>query len=128
MPACKKIPVPRRGICAGDLDRRIKIKARSLLPSTSGVKVGESFATVKTVWAAMKSTKGRQSWYSTNLDKAVTHAFYVRWYDGIESNFWVEYKSENYDIVEVDNLDERGEFAVLYCNVKGDADSPVNHA
>jgi head-tail adaptor len=61
------------------------------------------------------------------MEQDVTHVFGIRWFDGLTADYWVEYKSENYDILDVENIDERGEFALLYCNVRGDKDEPVNH-
>jgi len=128
VPVCKSIRPPRRGLCSGDLDRRITIKSRALAAPSSGVDFEENFAAGKTVWAALKTSKGRAMFYATNMDVAVTHVFYVRWYDTLTADLWVEYKSENYDIVEVENLDERDDWALLYCNVRGDSSDEVNFA
>jgi SPP1 family predicted phage head-tail adaptor len=95
---------------------------------TSTVDFGENFDSGKTVWAALKTTQGREMFYTTNMDEAVSHIFYVRWYDTLTSDLWVRFNGENYDIVQVENLDERDQFAALYCNVRGDSTDAVNDA
>ena len=128
MADCQKIKIPKRGICAGDLNKIIYIKSRSLETPKSGVDFSENFSAGKRVWAGLKTTKGRAMFYTTNMDQGVTHIFYIRWYAGLTSDYWIEYKGENYDIAQVDNLDESDQFYAVYCNVRGDKDSKVNHA
>lgn len=127
MTRCKPIRVDHRGICAGTMDRIVEIHSRDL-EEPLDVDYSLPFTLVKKVWAALKTTKGRASFYSTNTDEAVSHIFYVRWFDTITANLWVKYAGENYDIIDVENLDERSEFAALYCNVRGDQTVPVNDA
>jgi len=110
------------------MDRRIKIKSRAIAAPTTTVDFGEDFANTKTVWAGLKSTKGRDTFYVTNLDVEVSHVFYLRWFAGLTAEAWIEYRSENYDILLVENLDERNEFYACYCNVRGDKDEEPNFA
>ena len=128
MPRCKPIRIDHRGICAGDMDRRIKIKSQEIAVPTTTVDFGENFQDTKTVWAGVKSTKGRDTFYVTNLDAEVSHVFYFRYYPGLTSESWIEYKAENYEILLLENLDERDEFYVAYCNVRGNKDEEPNFA
>jgi len=128
MPRCKPIRVDHRAICSGDMDRRIQIKSRAIQAPTTDVDFGENFEQVKTVWAAVKSVRGRDTFFVTNLDVEVSHIFYVRWYPGLTAEDWIVYKGENYNILLVEDLDQRGEFYVVYCNVRGEDDKEPNYA
>jgi SPP1 family predicted phage head-tail adaptor len=79
-------------------------------------------------WAALKTTKGRDMFFATNMDIGVTHIFYIRWYNGLTSEDWITFKGERYDIVEVENIDERDEWYAIYCNVRGDETQDQNDA
>ena len=128
MVQCKPIKIDHRGVCAGSMDRRITISDRTLDAPTDDIDYGHSFDNSKTVWAGLKTKQGRQSFYTTNTEETVTHVFYVRWFNTITANKWVSYQSETYNIVEVENIDERSEFAALYCNVRGSDSEAVNLA
>ena len=127
MPQCIKTKFKRRGICAGDLDRLIVIDGRTLTTPKTSVDFEQTFAQEKKVWAALETSKGRQMFFTTNLDVAVTHVFGIRWFAGLDSENWIKYKNELYDIIEVENLDERDEFYIVYCNVRGDENNEVNY-
>jgi head-tail adaptor len=128
MTTCETIRMKHRRLCAGDLDRKIILKSRTLTTPQDSEDFEQVMATVKTVWAGLSSTKGKQMFGTTNMDNGPSHVFYVRWFAGLTAEYWVEYKGENYNIIDVENLDERDEWAALYCNVRGDSDSEVNLA
>ena len=127
MAVCQKIRVNHRALCANDLDRKVKIKTRSMVTSQLDTDMSVGF-TSKTVWAAVKTAKGNQTFFATNMQDVVDHIIYIRWYDGVTSENWVEYKGDNYDIIDVENLDERDEWYALYCNVRGTTTKEVNDA
>jgi len=98
-----------------------------MAPRTN-VDYSETFSGDKSVWASLKTTKGRDTFYLTNLDKQVSHVFLIRWYAGLTSEKWVEFQTENYDIIEVENVEERNEWYLVYCNVRGVKTAETNHA
>lgn len=128
MPVCNAKRLKRRHICAGDLNDRIIIKSRNTVAPQTTVDFSQNFKNDRTVWAGVETTSGRNTFYVSNIDDSVTHVFYLRWFDGLTSENWIEFKNENYDILEVENWEERDEWAVCYCNVRGDKDEAVNHA
>lgn len=125
---CKIIRPKKRRLCTGDLDRRIDIYSRTLNAPSFDVDFDHTFNNKKTVWSALESVNGRDTFYLTNLDQKVSHIFYVRWYAGLTAESWINFKSELYDIIQVENLDERDEWYSIYCNVRGDEDAGVNSA
>lgn len=129
MAECTKIRIRHRQLCAGDLDRKINIQSRTIdEPDDMSTDFGNTFTTTKSVWAALKTTKGRDVFFATNLDQAVSHVFYTRYVAGMTANDWIQYKDENYDILETENLDERDEWMAHYCNVRGASSSELNNA
>jgi SPP1 family predicted phage head-tail adaptor len=117
-----------RQLCAGDLDRKISILSRAMVPPANGVDMSMEFTVLKTPWAGLKTAKGKEVFYASNMQDAVTHVFYIRWYDGLETQHWIQYKGVNYDILEIEDLDERNEWYAIYCNVRGSSSLEVNEA
>lgn len=99
-----------------------------MVAPTTTVDMTENFTDDKTVWAGLKTSKGREMFYASNAQDAVSHIFYFRWFSGLETQDWIEYKDENYDILEIDNLDERDEWYACYCNPRGSKSLEVNYA
>lgn len=129
MAQCTKIRIKHRRLCAGDLDRMITVKCRTIeTPSDDTTDFKNKFFDSKKLWSALKTTKGKDVFFATNLDQAVTHVFYTRYVSWITADNWIEYNGLNFDILESEDIDERGEWMAHYCNVRGCSDSELNHA
>jgi len=128
MASCSPIKFKHRGICTGDLNRRIKLRTRSLDAPPTGVDFKHTFSENIITWAALVSVKGKNVFGGTNMDTAISHIFYIRYREGITAEWWVNFHSSNYDIVDVENFDERNEFIALMCNELGSDAQPVNEA
>lgn len=122
--------IRRRKICVGDLNIRISINRRSFVAPITTVDFDQKFVEKKSVWAGLETVQGRNTFFVTNVngDQEVTHVFFCRWFEGLNSEYWIEYEDENYDILNVENYEERKEFAVCYCNVRGNKNKAVNRA
>lgn len=129
MPQCTKIRIKHRKLCSGDLDRFITIMNRTLdAPIDDSTDFQNNFSNTKKTWAGLSTTKGEDVFFATNLDEAVTHVFYTRFFSWLTTENWIKYKGQNFDILEVEDIDERGEWNAIYCNVRGCSVEPVNHA
>lgn len=128
MASCSPVKFKHRGICTGDLDRIIKLRKRSLNAPPTGVDFTHTFYDSIDTWAAVVSVKGKDVFGGTNMDIAISHIFYVRYREGITAEWWVNFHSGNFDIVDVENFDERSEFIVLRCSERGSDAQPVNEA
>lgn len=120
MGECQRIRIPHRKICVGDLRRRISIQNRQLGPPKTGVDITHTFVELRKPWAAVRTLTGNNIFAGVNLDRTPTHIFYIRFYEGLTAEDWVVYKGERYDILEVENINERDEYYALYCNLRGD--------
>jgi len=128
MTICKNIRGVKRGICIGDLDVKIKVQVRTLNAPESGTDFDLTFADEKEVWAMVKTVRGTELFDGVSLTNAYTHEFYIRYSSDftIDAQNWLEWKNEKYDIVDVENLDERNEFLLLKAIKKGDKDINAN--
>ena len=127
MTQCVQVKLKHRKICLGDLNKKILLYTRSITaPDESAedndqVDFGESFTKPKTIWAGIETRTGREIFDGTNLLGVATHYFYVRYRAGLTSENWIKFNGEYYDILRVENWEERNEFMLLYSSVRGDS-------
>lgn len=127
MADCKRIKRKNRKVCIGDLSEEIVIKGRSLRASLPGqTKFSESFDAGTTVWAAIETTRGDQFFDGTSLRTATTHIFYIRYLETVTQENFIFYKDDIYDILDVEDLDERQSFMKLSARKRGTQDINVN--
>ena len=127
--ACRKIRIPNRKICPGDMNARITIQSRAITaPSASGSDLIETFATTNTVWAAIKTVQGVEIFDGSNVVAIATHYFYIRYISGLTAESWIQYNSKYYDIIDIQNLEERDEFMLLRCSERGTTSNLSNQA
>lgn len=135
MAKCKKIDREIINICLADLNRKIIVKSRVLTPSGVGsVDYSETFATVTTLWALVKTLdmRGREEFDGTQLRSearfSATHDMYVRYTANVTQENFIEYNNEYYDILEVTNLNEDSTFLHLKCSLRGLNTNNINLA
>ncbi len=129
MPVCVRIPRKHRHICIGDMREKIDITVRSLqAPVDDGVDFSESLTSVESVFAMVETTSGVEIFDGTNLKGVATHFFYIRFRVGIDINRWVTFKAQHYKIIDVQNLEERDEFLLLRCGLRGNEAKAINRS
>lgn len=129
MPKCISIKKPDRKICAGDLRDKIVIQVRTITPpATSGVDFTEAFSSDATVWSMVETKMGVEIFNGTSLKGVATHYFYIRYRADLTAESWLKFNSKYYDILDVQNLDERNEFLLLRCSLRGTTANLANYA
>ena len=129
MPTCIKIKGRRRQICAGDLDRRITLTTRDIQTTEIGIPdFSEDFTGAIERWAMIQTEKGDEFFSFNNLDRVFSHSFYLRFDPLVTSSYYIEFDGNRYDILNVEDLDERHEFLRLKCAVLGDQTKASNFA
>ena len=129
MSVCKRIKRKHRKVCIGDLNDVICLRDRTITPPESGVDATEEFEDSNPeVWAMVETGKGETVFDGTNTEIDWTHKFTISFIDCITSETWVLYKEKHYDILGVENLEERDEWLILRCVVKGTIDNQANEA
>lgn len=135
MAICEKIRSQRRKVCIGDLDRIVTLQNRAIQTPTTSEDYTELFTAEPVssggmgdgnVWAMIQSLAGATVFDTTNTERVVTHKITMRYQDGITAESWVLFESNRYDVVTVENLDNRSEFIVLRCVFRGVSTSSVN--
>ena len=132
--ACQNITPKSRKICLAKLNKRIQLQRNTLIskgfddPDYDNV-----LTTFATVWSAIETTKGWESFNNllftknTGLQTPITHKFYIRFNpnlkilepSAVSSETVVEFNSEKYNIANVENIDEKDEYQILFCTKRG---------
>jgi head-tail adaptor len=121
MKQCSPIANKRRGVCSGNLTEYIKIFFPTLTAPDAGVDFSKPKTTIIETWAMIATTRGSELFDGSSLTNAYTHIFYIRNPGvSITSECWIEHNSLNFKIVDIENMEERGEFLTLRCSRKGD--------
>lgn len=127
MTQCVQVKLKHRKICIGDLNKKIQLYTRSITAprditaDDDQVDYGETFSNAVTVWAGIETKSGREIFDGSNLIGVATHFFYIRFRQGLTSESWIKFNGEYYDILRIENWEERNEFMLLYSSVRGDA-------
>jgi len=123
MPVCKTIRRRHRKICIGDLDNLVKLQNRSLTAPSSGVDATEEFTDFQAnpnVYALMETVNGKEFFDGIGTVINITHNIYIGFITGVTAETWIEFDGRRFDILDVEDLDERKEFLRLICNDRGD--------
>ena len=136
MALCKNISPKKRKLCAGDLNKPIKIQVRMITAKKIGqTDFTETFTDVVSVFAAIDTSKGFSSFNDIGVTSTggvvnFTHRIYIRFSTNftVTSENWVLFNDEKYTINSVENLEERNEWLILYCIKKGDSTKKGNFA
>lgn len=111
----------RRLVALGDLNEKIDIQTRTLRSQfESGDNTAdEVFVTVASPWSCIETIRGQN--FFDNIEQGLnpTHAFYIRFRPLTSQEFWIWYRGVRYDILDVENMDERSEFLKLSCRATG---------
>lgn len=127
MAECKKIYSKHRKVCLGGMRDQIILYDRAITaPASGSVDFTETFSNATTVWAMLETISGKEIFDGTNLVGVATHKFYIRYISDVTAQTWIKFKSQYFDIIDTQNLEERDEFLLLRCSIRGDSTKEVN--
>ena len=127
MPKCVKIRRKRREVCIGDMRDQVVIQTRAItVPVAGSVDLSETFSCNQTVWAMVETKTGTQVFDETNIIGVATHDIYIRYICDVTFQKWLTFKGKKYDILDVQNLEERDEFYLLRCSFRGNEAELIN--
>jgi SPP1 family predicted phage head-tail adaptor len=111
----------------GDMRIRIKLKTRTLKPPVFGsASHSEAFESIS-VWAKVETVSmGRRDFDNVNIEERPTHLFTIRFREDVTAETFVEYRGENYDVLNTVDPEERQQYLELQCKVKGDKTLEAN--
>ncbi len=128
MPKCIKLQRKKRLPCVGDLNTEITLQDRAITPPTTTVDFSETFTENAVVWAMMNTVRGKTAFDGAGVEKDISHEFTIRWLTGVDSETWILFENERYDIIDTEDLEERHEWLVLRCAKLGTTAQAVNSA
>jgi head-tail adaptor len=134
MATCKKIKRVETKVCIGSMNTLIQLKLRSITtPQGNSVDFGESFSTLVSVWAMVDTISGEKLFDGSNIERLITHDFYIRFIADVTFENWVcvpqkygDAKSYYFDIIKIENINMQNEFYRIRCSIRGDATKQVN--
>ena len=120
MAECKNIKKKHRQVCVGDLEDFGTINARSLTPPASGgVDFSETFSGGLESFVMIETKRGEIIFDGVDTEQVVTHHVYVPFVDGLTAEDWIDVETDRYDILDVEDLDNRHEFQLCRCTNRG---------
>lgn len=110
-----------RRIVVGDLNQCVQLLPRSITePAFGETEFTEDFEGGKTAWAKVITTAGKTLFNGVNADVSATHEIYIRFDPEVTSETWVRLDDGTLlDVLDTDDLDEKGEWLLLVCTERG---------
>ncbi len=109
----RKVPV-------GDMRTPVIIHQAQILAPIAGVDLGRKITAVVEPWFCKVTTPtGVYAFDSSNIEQIITHDFQGRFVDSVDRDMVIEWNSEYYRIISVEDFEERHEFLRLRCTVRG---------
>jgi len=124
-------------VAAGDLREQATVRLRSIAaPAADGVDAQILMQDAKTVWVMAVTDSGSEFFDGVNLSHAYTHKFFMRFIPNtvfprsgrMSPQERITYKGREFQVVDVENLEERDEFLQVKAVERGSADTAVNAA
>lgn len=96
----------------GLMRTRVTIKSRSITTQTGGFQT-PAWVTVATVWARWTNVHGNEVWLAQTAQARQAAIILIRWRSDIDPTCAIERDGVLYEIVSMDNIQERGEYIEL---------------
>lgn len=97
------------------MNLQIDIVAFTETPDTAGQPVMTPSNFYAGLWASMITTGGREFYAAQKLNAETTAVFKLRYQPSITTKMQVKYGSRNFNIMSVNNVDEKFEYLLLSC-------------
>ena len=99
---------------AGKLWHEIAIEQRGDTRNSYGESIA-AWSNYTSTYAELTNLSGSELEQAQQINSRITTRFVIRWDNGVRATMRIVYKSRNYNIVYVDNVDERDKKTVLLC-------------
>lgn len=117
---CQKIRRKKRQVCIGDLDKEVTLQNRDITSPLFGTPdFDETFTDIDTVWAGINTKSGKMFFDGVGTETLVTHEILIRYDAAVTTETWVEFDGRRFDILEVQDLEDRHAFLILMCTDRG---------
>ena len=96
----------------GALDREITLHSLTYTTGAAGEQIPNT-ETTATVWAKVVWKYGDEEMEAGRNEMNTRVEFVIRYYTGINNKFWIEYESEKFDIVNIQEMGRKRFHRVL---------------
>lgn len=103
-----------KDIQAGSLVHEIVIQQRGDTRNAYGESI-PSWSQYSATYAHLENLTGSELEQAAQINSRINTRFKVRWDSGIRATMRIVYKSRNYNIIYVNNVDERDKYMELLC-------------
>lgn len=129
MPKCVNIKKKHRKVCVGDLEDYGTVNTRAIqAPSSGGIDFTETFTLKQNSFMMIESKRGEKIFDDVDVEQEVTHWVYVPFIATLTFQDWIDVETQRFDIIDVEDLDNRHEFQLCRCSNRGLASKAATDA
>jgi len=134
MAKCQNITPTRKKICLSALRKKIGLFRRDILPPTAGnlasaqshsheyEEFATPFAAIETKGRGVDIFDGIETSGVDGIPVVASHIIMIKYRRDVTAETYVRFGENNYDILKVENIDERNQYLRLFCALRGDQD------
>ena len=126
---CRSLKPNLNKVCIADLNSKIKIQTTSEVYSNNPDTVPTAqFVDIVEMWALINTGESFQYKDGVQIDNRINTDFYIMYTTQIDftQTLWVEYDNNKYKVINVNNIDEQGNFVRLRTVKTGDKNIIAN--
>jgi head-tail adaptor len=128
MARCSRIRKKKRQYCSGDLVDEITIQNRDITAPLAGTDFTETFSGDLVIMSAINTVSGKTYFDGVNTETNITHEIGFRYDNTITSESWIVFGGRRFDILKLENLDERSKWMQAHCVETGLVSKPASQA
>ena len=83
----------------------------------AGGGITETYTTLSNLYADIEQTRGTESLRQGQVKEKTTHIFTIRYRRDIGTNYRIRYDSDNYNIKNIKNIDNRNRYLEVECEL-----------
>ena len=96
----------------GEMRTQVTLQNRTLTSQTGGFQA-PAWATIATVWSRWNNVHGAEAWQASAIQAVDAATVLIRWRTGIDTSCALLKDAVRYEIVSVDNIQDRDEYLEL---------------
>lgn len=101
-------------INAGQLDKRMILQAPTIARADDGAET-ITWTTLATIWAGIRTLRGREYWQAQQVNSDVTHEVLIRYRARLSPRFRLIFEGRTLEILSIQNADEGRTDLILLC-------------
>ena len=118
-----------RKLAIGDMRTPVVVHSTRITAPSAGVDFGRNIQpAISDYYCKVTTLRGVTIFDSSNVEQVVTHEFAGRYDERITENMFIEHEGQYYRVVTVEDYEDRHEYSVLLCTLRGPLTDKVNEA